>query len=86
MKKLLIIDRDGTIVMEPPVDFQLDSFEKLEYYSGVFSSLSKIAYELDYDLIMVTNQDGLGTDSFPEGRPVAAAFSVPEFRAGADRS
>lgn len=66
MKKLLIIDRDGTIVMEPPIDFQLDSFEKLEFYPGVFSYLSKIASELDYELIMVTNQDGLGTDSFPE--------------------
>jgi len=66
MKKLLIIDRDGTIVMEPPIDFQLDSFEKLEFYPGVFSALSKIANELDYELIMVTNQDGLGTDSFPE--------------------
>lgn len=66
MKKLLIIDRDGTIVIEPPVDYQLDSFEKLEFYPGVFTYLSKIASELDYELIMVTNQDGLGTESFPE--------------------
>jgi len=66
MKKVLFIDRDGTIVIEPPVDLQLDSLEKLEYYPGVFQWLAKIARELDYELVMVTNQDGLGTDSFPE--------------------
>jgi imidazoleglycerol-phosphate dehydratase/histidinol-phosphatase len=66
MKKVLFIDRDGTLVLEPTVDYQLDSLEKLEYYPKVFQYLAKIALELDYELVMITNQDGLGTPSFPE--------------------
>lgn len=66
MKKVLFIDRDGTLIIEPPVDFQIDSLEKLEFYPQVFQYLSRIAKELEYELVMVTNQDGLGTGSFPE--------------------
>lgn len=65
MKKLLFIDRDGTLVLEPE-DYQVDSFQKLKFYPQVLTYLSKIANELDYELVMVTNQDGLGTDSHPE--------------------
>ena len=65
MKKILFIDRDGTIINEPK-DFQVDSFEKLEFKKSVLKYLSKISEELDFDLVMVTNQDGLGTKSFPE--------------------
>jgi imidazoleglycerol-phosphate dehydratase / histidinol-phosphatase len=65
MKKVLFIDRDGTLILEP-ADFQIDSLEKLVYYPGVFQYLSKIAKEFDYEFVLVSNQDGLGTDSFPE--------------------
>lgn len=65
MKKVLFIDRDGTLVREPE-DEQIDSLEKLEFYPGVFQYLARIATELEYELVMVTNQDGLGTASFPE--------------------
>lgn len=65
MKKVLLIDRDGTLIKEPLTDFQVDSLEKLEFYPGIFQNLSKITKELDFELVIVTNQDGLGTASFP---------------------
>ncbi|MCX6253552.1 MAG: bifunctional histidinol-phosphatase/imidazoleglycerol-phosphate dehydratase HisB [Bacteroidia bacterium] len=65
MKKVLFIDRDGTIIAEPE-DEQVDSFEKLIFLPGAISRLSEIAKETDFELVMVTNQDGLGTESFPE--------------------
>lgn len=66
MKKLLFIDRDGTLIKEAPPTYQLDSFSKLEFYPHMFWYMRKIAEELDYELVMVTNQDGLGTEAFPE--------------------
>ena len=65
-KKLLIIDRDGTILVEPPVDYQIDSLEKFEFVPGVITALADIVRLGEYELIMASNQDGLGTDSFPE--------------------
>ncbi|MFH6769294.1 bifunctional histidinol-phosphatase/imidazoleglycerol-phosphate dehydratase HisB [Gaetbulibacter aquiaggeris] len=65
MKKVLFIDRDGTIIKEP-ADEQIDSFDKLQFFPKVFQYLSKIAKELDYELVMITNQDGLGTEIYPE--------------------
>jgi len=64
-QKVLFIDRDGTIIREPE-DEQIDAFEKLVFYPKVFQYLGRIANELDFELVMVTNQDGLGTKSFPE--------------------
>ncbi len=65
-KKLLFVDRDGTLIEEPVSDFQVDSFEKLRFVPGVIRNLYQIARTLDFELVMVTNQDGLGTPSFPE--------------------
>ena len=66
MKRILFIDRDGTLIKEAPPSYQIDSFEKLEFYPGMFEYMGRIAREFDYELLMVTNQDGLGTKSFPE--------------------
>ncbi len=66
MKKILFIDRDGVLIKEAPPTYQLDAFGKLEFYPDMFCYLRKIATELDYELVMVSNQDGLGTASFPE--------------------
>lgn len=66
MQKVLFIDRDGTIIAEPPTDFQVDSLEKLAFLPKAISNLRKLSEETDYELVMVTNQDGLGTESFPE--------------------
>lgn len=66
MQKLIFIDRDGTIIWEPETDQQVDSLEKLEFIPGAIYHLARIARELDYELVLVTNQDGLGTASFPE--------------------
>lgn len=65
MKRVLFLDRDGTLIIEPE-DKQIDAFEKLAFYPKVFQYLGKIAKELDFEIVMITNQDGLGTDSFPE--------------------
>ena len=65
-KKVLFIDRDGTIIMEPPVDYQVDSLEKLEFLPNAIGCLKEIVETMDFELVMVTNQDGLGTESFPE--------------------
>lgn len=66
MKKILFIDRDGTLIKEAPPTYQIDSFSKLEFYPGVFTWLSRIAQEMDFELVLISNQDGLGTASFPE--------------------
>jgi imidazoleglycerol-phosphate dehydratase/histidinol-phosphatase len=62
-KKVLLIDRDGTIIKEPPITFQVDELSQLELLPGVIRNLYKICNETDYEIVMVTNQDGLGTDN-----------------------
>lgn len=74
MKRVLFIDRDGTLIEEPE-DFQIDSFRKLRLLPGVISNLSRIAAGTDFELVMVSNQDGLGTEAFPE----AEFFPVQNF-------
>tara|TARA_R110002096_G_scaffold78334_20_gene184564 strand:- start:3524 stop:4624 length:1101 start_codon:yes stop_codon:yes gene_type:complete len=75
-KKVLFIDRDGTIIKEPPTDFQVDSLEKLEFIPRAITNLVKIAEEGDFELVLVTNQDGLGTDSYPENTFWPAQFKM----------
>jgi imidazoleglycerol-phosphate dehydratase / histidinol-phosphatase len=66
MKRVLFIDRDGTLIKEAPPTYQLDSFSKLEFYPNMFLGMRRIAEDLDYELVMITNQDGLGSATFPE--------------------
>jgi imidazoleglycerol-phosphate dehydratase/histidinol-phosphatase len=68
MKRILFIDRDGTLIKESPPTYQIDDFSKLEFYPGVFEFMGRIAREMQYELVMVTNQDGLGTPAFPESK------------------
>src|SRR3954451_16853900 len=65
MKKVLFIDRDGTLIQEFPPTYQIDTFDKLIFYPHVFKYMNKIAEEMDYELVLVSNQDGMGTESFP---------------------
>jgi imidazoleglycerol-phosphate dehydratase / histidinol-phosphatase len=68
MKRILFIDRDGTLIKESPPTYQIDDFSKLEFYPSVFEFMGRIAREMDYELVMVTNQDGLGQPGFPENK------------------
>jgi imidazoleglycerol-phosphate dehydratase/histidinol-phosphatase len=68
MKRILFIDRDGTLIKESPPTYQIDDFSKLEFYPAVFEFMGRIAREMDYELVMVTNQDGLGQPGFPENK------------------
>lgn len=71
-KRVIFLDRDGTLIKEPPEDYQVDSLEKLEFLPGVFRNMHKIRVFTDYELVLVTNQDGLGTELFP-----SSDFQVP---------
>ena len=66
MKKILFIDRDGTLIEEPPVDYLVDSYEKLQFLPSVIRNLAEIVRNTDFELVMITYQDGLGTSIFPE--------------------
>lgn len=66
MKKVLFIDRDGTLIVEPPDDFQVGTLEDLEFLPGVFRNLYRIKKQMDFELVIVSNQDGLGSDNYPE--------------------
>ena len=68
MKKVLFIDRDGTLVIEPPITYQVDTFEQLEFYPGVMRHLGFIRSKLDFEFALVSNQDGLGKPSYPRER------------------
>jgi imidazoleglycerol-phosphate dehydratase / histidinol-phosphatase len=84
MQKLLFIDRDGTIIVEPPIDFQIDSLEKLAFLPKAISNLRRLAQDTDYGFVMVTNQDGLGTASFPEDTFWPAHHKMLQTLAGED--
>ena len=73
MKRVIFLDRDGTLIKEPPGDFQVDSLEKLEFIPGVFRNLYRLRHFTPYELVIVSNQDGLGTPSFPE-----ESFRIPQ--------
>ena len=84
MKKALFIDRDGTLLVEPPVDYQVDSLEKLAFYPKVIRNLHFICRNLDFELVMASNQDGLGTESFPEDTFLPAHNKMIQTFAGED--
>ena len=84
MKKVLFIDRDGTLILEPASDYQVDSLEKLEFYPKVFRNLYFIRRNLDFEFVMATNQDGLGTQSFPQETFMPAHEKMLQAFAGED--
>ncbi len=75
-KRVIFLDRDGTLIVEPPGDYQVDSLDKLEFIPGVFRNLYQIRKNLDFKLVMVTNQDGLGTPSFPEENFIPSQIKI----------